>query len=363
MRRRRRHRPQRRSRGNPTDYRCPEPSGRPRWRWQRRLAVTAPDPAGSRAVLIGVHTAADALGLGRLPAVEHNLSELRRVLTDGTVWALPDEHCLYIPEPAYPHEVLAEVERAAVEATDTLLLYYAGHGLLVGEDRDLHLALSGVRWDDDCLNYGKLRTRLRQAGRKARRTVVILDCCYSGKALNGEMGVDPPCPVPDLEVVVARKAAIEGVCVLTASAATRKALAPVGDKFTAFTGELIHVLCNGVPGADEFLNMTMIYDAVATRLADRPGVPEPQFGTLGHGGGIVLAPNRAYPAAPSAADAPTNANATEAASSAPTGIQPSRQPPDRGLPPVVGTYKGIEIRSERVLLQFLRSQQEGHADD
>ncbi|MFF2149539.1 caspase family protein [Kitasatospora sp. NPDC058190] len=204
--------------------------------------MTAPDPAGSRAILIGVHTAADSLGMGALPAVERNLAMMRRLFTDGTVWALPDEHCFSIREPAYPHEVLDEVERAAIEATDTLLLYYAGHGLLVGEAQELHLALSGVHWEDDCLSYSKLRTRLRQAGNRARRTVVILDCCYSGKALNGEMGAGISVSQEELEVLVASKADIEGVCVLTASAATRKALSPVGEEFSAFTGELIHVL-------------------------------------------------------------------------------------------------------------------------
>lgn len=328
--------------------------------------MTTPDPAGSRAVLIGVHSAADALGLGELPAVEKNLAELRRVLTDGTVWGLPDEHCLYIPEPAYPHEVLTEVERAAVEATDTLLLYYAGHGLLVGEEQDLHLALSGVRWDDDCLSYAKLRARLRQAGTRARRTVVILDCCYSGKAL-GEMSPESPCIVPDLQGVVAQKADIEGVCVLTASAATRKALAPIGDKFTAFTGELIHVLCNGVAGSGEFLDMTMIYDAVSNRLADRQGVPEPQFGTRGHGADIILARNRSFTAAVNENEVAITASDAyplmAATLNAPETSPASLQPPGRGLPPIVGTYKGIEIRSERVLLQFLRSQQGGNSSE
>ncbi|MFE7929973.1 caspase family protein [Streptomyces sp. NPDC057456] len=327
--------------------------------------MTIPDPAGSRAVLIGVHSAADTLGLGELPAVEKNLAELRRVLTDGTVWSLPDEHCLYIPEPSYPHEVLAEVERAAVEATDTLLLYYAGHGLLVGESQDLHLALSGVRWDDDCLSYAKIRTRIRQAGSQARRTVVILDCCYSGKAL-GEMSAESPCAVLDLPAVIAQKADIDGVCVLTASAPTRKALAPIGDKFTAFTGELIHVLCNGVAGSGEFLDMTMIYDAVSSRLAHRQGLPEPQFGTRGHGASIVLAHNRAFTVAINGIEAPVASRdgsaLAAAANDLPEHVQ-SPQPPDRGLPPIVGTYKGIEIRSERVLLQFLRSQQGGNSSE
>ncbi|MEV6060366.1 caspase family protein [Nocardia asteroides] len=314
--------------------------------------MTVPDPAGSRAILIGVHSAADGLGMGALPAVEENLSAMRRLLTDGTVWDLPEEHCFSIPEPAYPHEVLDEVQRAATEATDTLLLYYAGHGLLVGESQDLHLVLRGVHWEDDCLSYSKLRTRLRQSGSRARRTVVILDCCYSGKALHGEMGSsaegnpgDPSVKQQELAALVASKADIEGVCVLTASAATRKALSPVGEQYSAFTGELVHVLSNGVEGGSEYLDMTAIYDAVTARLALRPGMPVPQFGSRGHGAEIVIAPNRAH-------RPPRPFDWADKATSELRSV-PVIPIPDRGLAPVLATYKGVEIRDRQVLLQFL----------
>ncbi|MDG9686142.1 caspase family protein [Streptomyces sp. DH18] len=318
--------------------------------------MTAPDPAGSRAVFIGVHSAAESLGLSALPAVERNLDSMRRLFTDGTVWTLPDEHCVSIREPGYPHEVLAEVERAAAEATDTLLLYYAGHGLLVGDGQDLHLALRDVSWEDDCLSYAKLRSRLRQ-GSRARRTVVILDCCYSGQALNGEMGSGGAegeskearderqvALQKELATVVADKADIEGVCVLTASAATRKALSPVGEDYSAFTGELIHVLSHGVLDGAEYLDMTAIYDAVTTRLAQRSGMPVPQFGARGHGADIVLTRNQAH----RALESPTSGGI---AANAPGFAVPA---PERGLPPVLATYKGVEIRDRTVLLQFLQ---------
>ncbi|MFD5796206.1 NACHT domain-containing protein [Streptomyces diastatochromogenes] len=263
--------------------------------------MTVPDPTGSRAVLLGTYADCEGLRLDALPAVERNLTELRRLLTDGTVWALPDEHCTFLPQPGRPHEVLSHIEHAAAEATDTLLVYYAGHGLLVGRRQELYLALPGTAWGDECLRFDSVRTRIREAGRRARRTVVILDCCYSGRALAGEMGpAGGPERLPaDLEQRIAAKSDIDGACVLTASAATRRALAPEGEEFTAFTAELVSVLRDGVPGGIEFLDMTTIYGAVESRLAQRPGLPKPQFGTRGQGGRIVLTRNRAYqPGAP-----------------------------------------------------------------
>ncbi|MCX4406305.1 MULTISPECIES: hypothetical protein [unclassified Streptomyces] len=73
-----------------------------------------------------------------------------------------------------------------------------------------------------------------------RRTVVILDCCFSGQALDGEMGGEGILSPGQLPDVVARETRLPGA--MTASAATRKALAPVGATYTAFTGELIAVL-------------------------------------------------------------------------------------------------------------------------
>jgi TPR repeat protein len=256
--------------------------------------VSTPDPERSRAVLIGTYEGCQTLGpwAADLPGVAENLAELRRLLTDGTVWRLPLEHCRYLPQPADERTVLRQVTKAASEATDTLLVYFAGHGVLVGRDKQLYLALPGMEAEDECLAYDKLRERIRTHGRRTRRTVVILDCCYSGRALAGEMGAGPS--PAEIEKLVATRADIEGACVLTAAAATRKALSPEGERFSAFTGELITVLRDGVSGGAEFLDMTTIYGEVMGRLADRPEVPEPQFGARGHGGDIVLSRNNAY---------------------------------------------------------------------
>jgi len=260
--------------------------------------VSTPNPANSRAVLIGTYSGTGALGLGDLPAVERNLSELRRILTDGSVWSLTPEHCFYLPQPRTERTVLRKLEQAAVEATDTLLVYYAGHGLLVGTEERLHLAMHGARWGDECLSYEKLQSRIGPSVRRSRRTVVILDCCYSGRALEGRMGSQhsPAIPrtSPDISTLIASKADIEGVCVITASAATREAIAPVGAQFTAFTGELIRVLSTGIPGGTEFLDMTTIYGEVAARMVESSTLPQPQFGTRGQGGGIILTRNPAW---------------------------------------------------------------------
>ncbi|MEU7602214.1 hypothetical protein [Streptomyces sp. NPDC041003] len=101
-----------------------------------------PDPAASRAVVIG---SAAYRHLAALPAVEANVKDLAAELCDATVWGLPEQHCTLVLDPQHPAELLDPVNRAGEEATDTLLVYYAGHGMRDAATADLYLALQGSR--------------------------------------------------------------------------------------------------------------------------------------------------------------------------------------------------------------------------
>src|SRR5262249_13010662 len=119
---------------------------------------------------------------------------------------------------------------------------------------------------------------------KAMRKVVILDCCYSGRALVGGMA-----GVAEL----AQDAEIEGTYLLAAAAETKKALAPPGEKYTAFTGELIKVVEDGIAEAPEFLDMGTVYDAVYAALAGKSR-PIPQQRNRNSAARIAFARNKAY---------------------------------------------------------------------
>jgi len=97
-----------------------------------------PDPKASRAVLIGVH---DFAHMPDLPAVHNNIFDLKRVLTDPQLWGIPEGNCTLLPQPATVRDVLQAIRQAAREATDALLLYYAGHGLIGHSDDELWLSL------------------------------------------------------------------------------------------------------------------------------------------------------------------------------------------------------------------------------
>ena len=243
------------------------------------------DPARSEAVLVGVH---DYVDLEDLPAVARNLEGLRQALTDPEVWGLPGEACTVIAQPGSAAQVLDTVRERARRARDTLLVYYAGHGLTDPHTDELYLALpdSDREREYTSLRYEYLRRAVLDVRASAQRTVVILDCCYSGRALLGSMSAG---------VHIADQAIVDGTCLLTASAETRSALSPPGEKYTAFTGELITTLTEGIPGKPDPLDMDTLYRHLHRKLASKSR-PLPQQRSRNTGGLIGIARNRAVAA-------------------------------------------------------------------
>jgi hypothetical protein len=243
------------------------------------------DPAASRAVLIGVHTYAEQPDL---PAVEHNLDDLRDALTDPEIWGLPAGHCRVVAQPKNHRAVLNAVIAAGQQATDTLVVYYAGHGLIDLHTDDLYLTLPDTdpEFTATALAYEHLRRAIRDPRIRAPRKVVILDCCYSGRALEGGMGA-----------AVATRTVTDGTHVLTASAATQRAWSPPGERHTAFTGELVRVLEEGIPGGAGLLTTDAIYQHVHLELRAK-GRPLPQQQNRNAGGDIVIARNCAVSGTP-----------------------------------------------------------------
>jgi hypothetical protein len=256
-----------------------------------------PDPSASCAVLIGAHRFNDP-SLQDLPAVRENLRALRRLLTSPGSWDLPDERCVVVeaPDPegaaTGPIEVLAHVEAATSLATDTLLLYYAGHGETCGTDDKLYLTLPDSKKDIDytMIQYDNLRGILRRS--RAKRKVLVLDCCFAGRAFDGRMsGASLP--------QISEPVEVKGTVMLSAVSETRTAVAPENARFTAYTGALVQALEEGVPGGGEWLTVEVVHDRLKELLTG-DGRPEPQISSRNLAHSIVLARNPAYEPAASA---------------------------------------------------------------
>lgn len=244
-----------------------------------------PDPARSRAVLIGTSRYADG-ELHPLPAVRDNLTDLHAVLTSDRGTRLPEAHCLVLPDPPDTNVVGDHLTAAARAAEDLLLVYYAGHGLIWTNRTELYLALGGTR--SNSVGTSALRcTEVRQVflDSAARIRVLILDCCLSGRAIEQTMSGSAHALLDQFDV--------HGAYILTATQPNQLAEAPPGKRNTLFTGELLRLLREGIPGGPELLTLDALYRQLKASLGRR-NLPEPTCNNSDAAAHLALAPNAAH---------------------------------------------------------------------
>jgi tetratricopeptide (TPR) repeat protein len=249
------------------------------------MPVRLPDRDGSSLLLIGTGTYVSA-DLPDLPAVHNNLQGLAAALTDAQHGGIRAANCRIIDQPTSPMMISRAVRELARDADDTLIVYFAGHGIAGRNSGELFLALP----DSDpeypafsALRYDDLRNLLVTNGDvHARNRVVILDCCFSGRA------------IPTMSAAqVGGLVDIEGVYVLTATARNQLALAPGGEQYTAFSGALLELLRHGIADGPELLSLGVIYERLNSMLKAR-GLPRPEqvnYRTAAH---LALARNPAF---------------------------------------------------------------------
>lgn len=246
------------------------------------FAAPLPNSRTSRAVLIGCST---FTYFDELPSVRNNLEDLGKCLLDKSIWGIQAQNLSRVYDPTDQGEILGPIDSAAAEAEDTLLIYYAGHGMM-DRNGNLRLAMQGSKPDKPwtATSYEEIRGTMQDC--MAKRRVVILDCCFSGHALGAMAGGEDPAKM------VVDNATAEGTFLLAAAAENSYAIAPPGKKYTAFTGQLIDLLEKGYPDAPEFMNLNFLYRTLRLELRAR-GFPEPQKRDRNTAGELILARNRA----------------------------------------------------------------------
>ncbi|MDP9792949.1 hypothetical protein J2S43_001461 [Catenuloplanes nepalensis] len=246
------------------------------------MTTRLPDRHRSSALLVGTaQFASDAVT--DLPSVANNVAVLAEALTDPSTGIVDPDRCRQLINPRAQDEFGAALDEAVSTAGDTLIVYYAGHGLLTPRGA-LHLAVANT--DPARVAYTAVPIewiRLALADSPAKNRILILDCCFSGHAASAMTSVPS---------AVTAAIDISGTFTVTSSPATSTSIAPPGDRFTAFTGELLRVLRDGIPGAGDLLSMRDIYTALVRGLHTR-GMPRPQHLGTGLSGHIALGPNPA----------------------------------------------------------------------
>lgn len=256
-------------------------------------ATTGLAAPGTRAVLAGTGGHAPGSTLPALPGVDTTLDDLGRVLRD--VCGMPGEHIRRVPADASAADVLDAVEQAVAEATGTVLFCYSGHGLL-GPGDDLYLATHATPAEDKISHGVPYRVVKDLLGGAMGGSVVVLDCCFSGRA--AAPGADGLRGVYD-------SALPDGSFLLTSASGFAVSYAPEGERHTLFGGRLLRLLEEGDPSGPPLLTMDDVHAYLDRAFRDEPVRPHRQSeGTLG---ALVVAPNRAYrPERPAASPPPAD---------------------------------------------------------
>ncbi|MER5262753.1 SAV_2336 N-terminal domain-related protein [Actinosynnema sp. NPDC002837] len=211
----------------------------------------------SNALLVGV---ARYQALPDLPQVENGLHKLHQRLTGHPEPTFQVDRTPVLINPT-GDAFLAEVAEVAAAAEDTLLLYFAGHGLVSSPRGDLLLATSDTRPNAQhtAVSYDSIRRLLARS--PARRSVIILDSCFVGRTMKSTEHAGDLAGTP-------------GTLVLASTSDSTAAFAPEHRRYPVFTGALADVLANGEPGDSEYLTMDWIYRGIRRRTPERASAPQ-----------------------------------------------------------------------------------------
>jgi len=240
----------------------------------------------TRVVLVGTTVCPrDQRNLPPLPQVKRNIIHLARLFTDSDVIGLPLESIVTIIDCEHTSEILYEIAKAAEAASDTLIVYYAGHGLFGDQTTPLYLTtkntISAIK-SFTGLRITDVKSAIRSS--RARKRILILDCCYSGRAFEGGMGSTED------EVRAAIDVATYGIAAVPGD---YKALAPAGAELTKFTQTLVDVIEQGVPGAGQVLTIDQVFNAVRVAVG-REAMPLPEANNWKDGRQFKLVKNRSF---------------------------------------------------------------------
>ncbi|MFE3188225.1 caspase family protein [Nocardia sp. NPDC059240] len=234
-----------------------------------------PDFTRSQAVLIGTSRYAELRP--QLPSATNSLDRMYDLLT-GPLCAWPTVRVEKIADRPNPDGLSDKLVDLFSAATDVALFYYVGHGQLDNFDQ---LCLSLVnsrekpaeRRATTSLTFDDVRKAMSSS--KARTKIVILDCCFSGRAITTH-GVLGGVDVADLTLGTgAYTLAATGEYSTAWFETDAETLRPQ----TYFTKYLVELVERGVPNRSESLTLGQLGDMLTEKLA-ADGKPSPTRRTV-----------------------------------------------------------------------------------
>jgi Caspase domain len=211
------------------------------------------NPEKTQAILIGASSFPNDNKLCPLPGVVNNINDLASLFQDTQLVGIPSHNITIILDEENPSTVGSKLAQKAKLAVDTLIVYYAGHGLIGrsgNASTKLLLAVGLTTLDNaefNSLSFETVSSAIESSS--AKKKILIVDSCFSGRALP---------KMSDYSSYLKSQIDIKGTCIITSVPKNELADAPEGEKYTAFSGALINSIEFGIDNQKPYINLVRI---------------------------------------------------------------------------------------------------------
>ncbi len=238
------------------------------------------------ALLIGVSQYGP--GFNQLTASVNDVEAMQRVLQHPDMGNFDEVQPLIDPD---PQEMGTAIEKLFGDGSrdDLLLLFFSGHGVK-DESGNLYLATRTTRKNDrgGLIRSTAIASRFVNeimSDSRARRQVVILDCCFSGAFGDGLLAKD------DSSVDVRRQLGGEGRVVLTSSTSTQYSFEQQGSDLSIYTRYLVEGIETGAADLDEdeVISVDELHEYANIKVQKASPAMKPEIYTVKEGYKIIIA--------------------------------------------------------------------------
>ena len=238
------------------------------------------------ALLIGVSQY--GAGFNQLPAAAKDVKEMHRVLQHPDIGDFEEVKSLIDPD---PQEMGTAIENlfGAGSRDDLILLFFSGHGIK-DESGNLYLATRTTRKNErgGLIRSTALSARFIQeimSDSRAKRQVVILDCCFSGAFGEGLLAKD------DSSIDIKRQLGGEGRAVLTSSTSTQYSFEQQDADLSIYTRYLVEGIETGAADLDEddVISVDELHEYASVKVQKAAPAMKPEIYTVKEGYKIIIA--------------------------------------------------------------------------